>query len=88
MGGCQRPFFSSDASVDTRDEYELYLRTGGGLGSCPAYYEAIDLAILFKCAPEDPYTRWDKVWLDRARVILQGRAQAAIDTSKKAIDGE
>lgn len=35
---------------------------------------------MFKCAPEDPYEKWDKVWLDRARVILQGRKQAAIDT--------
>jgi len=45
--------------------------------------------MLFHCAPEDPYEKWDKVWLDRARVILQGRYQASLDTNeKKSIDGE
>ena len=50
--------------------------------------EAIDLALLFHCAPEDPYEKWDKVWLDRARVILQARHLASIDHDKKTIDGE
>jgi len=55
----------------------------------PWYWEAIDLAVMFHCAPEDPYEKWDKVWLDRARVILQGRQQAAIDTTdKKSLDGD
>ena len=69
-----------------RDDYELHIRTNGGLGSCPWYEEAIDLAVLFHCAPEDPFEKWDKVWLNRARVILQGRRAAAIDSSKKRID--
>ena len=84
VGGCQRAFFSPDAGVDARDDYEIYLRTGvGGIGACPWYEEAIDLATVFHCAPEDPFKVWDKVWLDRARVILQARRIAAIDTSRK-----
>jgi len=49
---------------------------------------------MFHVAPEDPYTKWDKVWLDRARVILYGRRDAELaraeqkrSQEKKAIDG-
>ena len=40
---------------------------------------------MFNCAPEDPFEKWDKVWLDRARVILQGRRLAAIEHKKETI---
>jgi hypothetical protein len=42
----------------------------------------VDLAMLFHRPPEEIYAQWDKVWVDRVRVILQGRRLAAVDTSK------
>jgi hypothetical protein len=38
---------------------------------------------MFHRPPEEIYAGWDKIWLDRTRAILQGRQQAAIDTSEK-----
>jgi hypothetical protein len=100
--GGEGPFFSPDASAEIRDRYELCLRTGinsglndedrgsfGAAGYCPWYEPIVDLGILFHRPPEEIYECWDKIWLDRTRVILQGRQLAAIDTSeKKPIEGE
>jgi hypothetical protein len=84
VGGGERPFFSPDTTAGVRDDYELFLRTGGKLGAKtnPWYEEFIDLGILFHERPEDIHRDWDKVWLDRTRVILQGRRAAGIDTSQ------
>ena len=49
---------------------------------CPEYVDVIDLAMMFKCNPQEIWETWDELWIERINVVVEARRLAAIDHSK------
>lgn len=50
---------------------------------CPEYVDVIDLALMFKCNPQEIWEQWDELWIERINVVLQARRLATVTHDDK-----
>jgi hypothetical protein len=55
---------------------------------CPEYVDIIDLALMFKCSPQEIWEQWDELWIERIAVVMEARRLAAVVHDEKKIEGK
>jgi len=48
----------------------------------------IDLALMFKCNPQEIWEQWDELWIERINVVLQARRLAAVVHEERKVEGK